>query len=233
MKAILLHHAGGDRYAFKRVEEKLSPHFATKCIELPGRGDRFGEKRLTNFEFALHDILTQIEKEINEPYFFVGVSMGVAFAFELTHVLQAEGHPLPNALFLASRRSEEDYSELQRFSLSDKEVFWEHILTYDEKSKHLLHHPEILEVVEPVLRADFSILEDYHDTYALKPKLPVPAYILYGAEDLHKNNEETSAKWQKHFTTTIEVKIFEGGHFFLYENQEVASFIISKMKGND
>lgn len=233
MKAILLHHAGGDRYAFKRVEEKLSAHFETKSIELPGRGDRFDEKRLTNFEFALHDMLTHVEPEINEPYFFVGVSMGVVFAYELTHLLQAEGHPLPRALFLASRRSEEDYSDLQRFAFSEKEVFWEHILTYDDKSKQLLHHPEILEVIEPVLRADFSILEDYHDTYALKPKLPVPAYILLGAEDLHKNNEQTSANWQKQFTINIEVKIFDGGHFFLYENEKAAAYIISKMIGND
>lgn len=233
MKAILLHHAGGDRYAFKGVEEKLSAYFETKSIELPGRGDRFGEKRLTNFDLSLHDMLAQIEQEIEAPYFFVGVSMGVVFAYELTHFLQAEGHPLPRALFLASRRSEEDYSDLQRFALSEKEVFWEHILTYDEKSKQLLHHPEILEVIEPVLRADFSILEDYHDTYSLKPKLPIPAYILYGSEDLQKNNEKTSANWQKHFTTNIEIKIFDGGHFFLYENKEVAAYIISKMKDND
>lgn len=233
MKAILLHHAGGDRYAFKRVEEKLSAHFATKSIELPGRGDRFDEKRLTNFEFALHDMLTHVEPEINEPYFFVGVSMGVVFAYELTHLLQAEGHPLPRALFLASRRSEEDYSDLQRFALSEKEVFWEHIMTYDDKSKQLLHHPEILEVVEPVLRADFEILEDYHDTYLPKQKLDIPAYILYGKEDLEKNNAHTSANWQKHFTSFFEVKIFDGGHFFLYENEDVASYIISKLKGND
>ena len=43
MKAILLHHAGGDKYVYRNMQQNLSPEMESIALELPGRGDRFSE----------------------------------------------------------------------------------------------------------------------------------------------------------------------------------------------
>jgi surfactin synthase thioesterase subunit len=35
--------------------------------------------------------------------------------------------------------------------------------------------------------------------------------------------------WQTFFENKIEIKAFDGGHFFLYENEEVPKYIKSKV----
>lgn len=229
MKAILLHHAGGDKYAFRQFTERIKDTYTVCALELPGRGDRFQEPFITTFDEALDDFMLQLSNEIHEPYFIVGISMGAAFAYELTHRLQEDDLLLPKALFLCSRRSEEDYTGLTKVAFSEKEIFWEHVITFDERTRKLMHHPELMEMYEPLLRADFAILEDYHTQYSSKKAISIPAYILYGKEDVQKNDEQTSANWKKHFSSVFEVKLFDGGHFFLYENEDAANYIKTKI----
>ena len=45
-KAILFHHAGGDKYAFDKLRKNLLSEIESLAIELPGRGDKFGENLL-------------------------------------------------------------------------------------------------------------------------------------------------------------------------------------------
>ena len=60
MKAILLHHAGGDKYAYRNMQERLLPEIESIAFELPGRSDRFSEKFVQNLEAAVDDIYRQL-----------------------------------------------------------------------------------------------------------------------------------------------------------------------------
>ena len=90
MKAILLHHAGGDKYAFRNVQQRLLPEIQNIAFELPGRSDRFSEGFIKNIEDAVNDIYEQLIKDLPEKYCIIGNSMGAVIGFLLTHKLKQE-----------------------------------------------------------------------------------------------------------------------------------------------
>ncbi|MDB5228828.1 MAG: Thioesterase [Bacteroidota bacterium] len=230
MKAILLHHAGGDKYAFNNLKKNLAADFECLPIELPGRGNRYNELLIKDFGNALNDYFYRLKNELQQDYFFVGVSMGAVFAYELTHLFLQQALPLPHYLFLASRRSEEDYEDPQVYSYSSPDKLWKHVLSFDQNSEKIAEHPELSLLFEPILRADFAIIEDYNKIYEPKKTLPVPASVMYGKNDFLKNDRKTAGNWQRHFVPEIDVKKFDGGHFFLYENSDAANYIKQTMK---
>lgn len=68
-KAILLHHAGGDKYAFDRLKRNLLPEIESIAVELPGRGDRFSESLLYNYKDVVQEYFRQLKDELNGDFF--------------------------------------------------------------------------------------------------------------------------------------------------------------------
>jgi surfactin synthase thioesterase subunit len=94
MKAILLHHAGGDKYAFRKMQQQLLPEIESVAFELPGRSDRIAEPFVKNLQDAVNDIYDQLIQQLPEEYFIVGNSMGSIIGFLLAHKLQQENRNL-------------------------------------------------------------------------------------------------------------------------------------------
>lgn len=230
MKAILLHHAGGDKYAYQQLQKSLLPEIASLAVELPGRGDRFSEPLLFRTEEMLDDIFGQIHDEIHDEYFFVGMSMGAVLAFLLTHRLRNKNLPLPAAIFLASRLPFNHYETVDNLTELSADAFWEFILAYDARSAAIAVHPELRELYEPILRADFSAMQYFDRMFSDLPSLPVQSYIMNGKDDINLFDSVRIVEWNNYFLQTPEYKVLDGGHFFLYENAAVSEYIKSSMK---
>ena len=229
MKAILLHHAGGDKYAFKNVQQWLLPEFESIAIELPGRSDRFSEALLVDMHSITEDIFNQIKNELNDDYFFVGISMGTLVAYLLTHKIKEKNLPLPKHLFLASRLSPDSYYNEPSVRNTSSDEFWKIVIQYDGVPQGLIEHKELREFYEPILRADFEALEKYNISHQPKEKLNVPVSILIGKNDIRNITMQTAQDWNRHFYNEILFKEFDGGHFFVYENIAVAQYIKSTL----
>ncbi|MFN8236530.1 MAG: alpha/beta fold hydrolase [Chitinophagales bacterium] len=231
MKAILLHHAGGDKYAYRHLQQSLLPEISGVAIELPGRGDRFSEPLLYSIEEMLEDVFRQINNELTEEYILVGMSMGAVLAFLLTHWLNEKNLPMPSAVFLASRLPFTHYETRENLAEWSSDAFWEFIVAYDARSATIAAHAELRELVEPVLRADFSAMQHFDRKFTGLVPLQVPCYIMNGKEDVKLYDATRIKEWNNYFAGTVEYSLFDGGHFFLYENDEVAAYIKSSMKG--
>ncbi len=225
MKAILLHHAGGDKYTFRNLQQDLLPEINSIAIELTGRSDRFNEPLLNDIHAIVDDIFQQIKNEIQEEYFFVGVSMGTLIAYLLCHKLKENNLPLPKHLFLASRLSPDAYSNEPTVLQTTSETFWNVVIQYNGVPKSLIEHKELREFYEPILRADFEALDKYNHAHVVKEKLNISASILIGKEDTRNITIETAQGWQGHFSTKVDFVDFDGGHFFIYENKDVVEYI--------
>ena len=230
MKAILLHHAGGDKYAFRNFQQNLLPEINSMSIELTGRSDRINETLLNDIHAVVDDVFLQIKNEILEDYFFVGVSMGTLVAYLLCHKLKENNLPLPKHLFLASRLSPDAYFNEPSVLNTTSEEFWKVVIKYNGVPQSLIEHKELREFYEPILRADFEALDKYNHTHVEQEKLNISASILIGKEDTKNINLQTAQVWQNHFTNKINFVEFDGGHFFVYENLEVVKYIKSKLQ---
>ena len=225
MKAILLHHAGGDKYAYRNFQQDLLPEINSIAIELTGRSDRFNEPLLNDIHAIVDDVFQQIKNEIQEEYFFVGVSMGTLIAYLLCHKLKENNLPLPKHLFLASRLSPDAYFNEPTILNTTSEAFWKVVIQYNGVPQSLIDHKELREFYEPILRADFEALDKYNHSHIEQEKLNIHTSILIGKEDTKNINLETAQGWQDHFSTKVEFVEFDGGHFFLYENKKVVEYI--------
>jgi surfactin synthase thioesterase subunit len=229
MKAILLHHAGGDKYAFRKMQQNLLPEIDSIAFELPGRSDRIAEPFVKSLQEAVNDIYEQLIKQQPEEYFIVGNSMGSIIGFLLAHKLQQENRSLPRHLFLASRLSPDAYKNEPNITGISSDEFWKVVQQYDGVPEQLLQHKELKEFYEPILRSDFEMLQHFNETFESIESINIPATILFGENDTRNVTEEKMQGWKKFFSVAIEVKSFKGGHFFMYENNEVVDFIKMKL----
>jgi medium-chain acyl-[acyl-carrier-protein] hydrolase len=71
--------------------------------------------------------------------------------------------------------------------------------------------PELMRMILPVLRADFSALDRY--VYRDEEPLPVRLVALGGRSDPTVEVRELRA-WQEHTLAGFELHLLEGGHFF-------------------
>jgi surfactin synthase thioesterase subunit len=230
MKAILLHHAGGDKYAYREMQRWLLPEVESISIELAGRGDRYSESLLYSIDEMVEDIYRQVKNEINEDYILTGMSMGAVLAFLLVHKLKAEQLPLPRHLFLAARLPFQHYETKTGIMDLPSSTFWQFVLEYDERSRHVADHQELRELFEPIMRADFIAMQYFDNKFKGLPKLDVPSSILFGEEDIRMFDREKATAWNEYFTKTPTYHPFPGGHFFIYEKPEAAEYIKSVVK---
>lgn len=230
MKAILLHHAGGDKYVYRNMQQALLPEIESLSLELPGRSDRFSERFVESLEDAVNDIYTQLINENINDFIVIGNSMGAIIAFLLVHKLKKENHLLPKHLFLAARLSPDAYKNEPNVIGIPSDDFWKVVQQYDGVPEGLLAHKELREFYEPILRSDFELLQKYNQSFESIDIIDVPTSILFGDKDTRNVDIEKMQGWRKFFTNTIDIVSFEGGHFFLYENKEVVKFIQTKMK---
>lgn len=221
MRVIFLHHAGGDKYSWRRYQEALSTQIEKVFLELPGRGDRFSEPLLQSTDEMIDDLYEQVRNLLDRPYVLVGKSMGALHTYLLLHKIRENAQPLPLHVFLGSRKCPTSYTQHVKIATLSSEEFWEGVKGYGGCPPALLQHKELMELYEPILRADFHSLESY--VHQVKSPLPISATVMVGKEDKIALSETYS--WQDHFSQEITFHKMLGGHFFMHEQ----AFTISKM----
>ncbi len=227
-RIFLFHHAGGDKYSYNAYKSSLQPQVEVYNVELPGRGDRFGETLINNIFEGAEDIYGQIKNDLNDNYYFLGNSMGGMIALLIVDRLRKENRTLPRHLFLASRKSPEAYADLESTSNADSATFWQIVEKYGGIPEALKQSEELKELYEPIIRADFKALESY-GSISMEP-LSLPVTIMNGLKDQMIKSEELQS-WNNYFSSDVEYLEFEGGHFFLFEQmEEVLPAILSKIK---
>ena len=221
MKVIFIHHAGGDKYAWRKYQETLSAKIEKVCMELPGRGDRFSEPLLTDLNAMAEDLYSQILPHLTDNYVLVGKSMGALLAFLLVQKINTEGKKLPLHLFLSSRKAPGAYRSHKKIASEPSSLFWEGVKSYGGCPDFLLQHQELMDLYEPILRADFQALENFQ--FHPMPSLPVSATVIVGKKDIIRLDEVKS--WKDFFSSEVDFQELEGGHFVMYEQ----ALTISKM----
>jgi surfactin synthase thioesterase subunit len=210
--------AGGSKYSYNNYVKNSPPGLTIHPVELPGRGSRIGELLLRRIEDMVSDVFSQIRNRLDKPYAIYGHSMGSYIAFLVAHRIRDEGLPEPMHLLLSgsggpSVPEDEDYEPTYLLS---KERFIEKLKSLGGSTDEILLDPGIMEFYEPILRADFQVVETFN--YSPLRKLDVPITLFTGRSETI--TPEEARAWALETTGDFEWIQYEGKHFFIFENEQ-------------
>lgn len=225
MKIFAFPHAGGDSYCFRDFQKKFNTN-EVETLALPGRGKRFSDKRLESIDAMAEEAIKQFRLPWPSEYSFFGHSMGALVAYRTVIKLREKQLPEPQFLFFSGRKGAcLNNGKGTRHQLPSKE-FREELDRLGGCPKEVLENKELMELFEPMLRADFKAVETYQ--YLPTPPIKQPIVLFHGIDD-HFSKEEILA-WQQETTQPIEYHEFSGGHFFIQKEWDaIARIIKSKL----
>jgi surfactin synthase thioesterase subunit len=210
-------HAGGSATAFKELAQALPGHVDVVCVQYPGRQDRYREEPFTSLSRLAEAVAGELAGELaadGRPYALFGHSMGALVAFETARLLAGGELPGPQRLFFSGRGAPDAHRHIPYHRYDDADVLAD-VRRLGGTDQAMLEDPDVLELVLPALRADYGALGTY-DWRGGAP-LAAPVTALIGDSDPMVTVQEART-WQAHTTGDFALKVFPGGHFYLFDH---------------
>ncbi|WP_312018363.1 thioesterase II family protein [Shewanella surugensis] len=136
-------------------------------------------------------------------------------AFELALQLQHQGYALPKAFIASGSRAPHLPSIKPNIAHLPQVEFVSELTKLNGTSNDILQHEELMALLLPMLRADFSIAESY---LASQTPIACPIHVFSGRDDDITHDQLTA--WQALTTEGAELNYLEGDHFFIDQYPE-------------
>jgi medium-chain acyl-[acyl-carrier-protein] hydrolase len=148
----------------------------------------------------------------DKPFAFFGHSMGAVLAFEIARLLRAESGPPPAHLFASGRQAPQlPHAAAPTYDLPDDKFIAE-LRRLKGTPAEVLEQPELMQLMLPLLRADFEAVETYE--YREGAPLDVPISVYGGVGDAEVSRAELDG-WCRQTSGPCVVRLFPGDHFFV------------------
>ncbi|BAZ11497.1 putative thioesterase [Calothrix sp. NIES-4071] len=124
---------------------------------------------------------------LDKPFAFFGHSMGGLVSFELARLLRNEYRIHPAHLFISGRRAPQIPDTKPPIHDLPELAFKEELRHLGGTPSSVLDNPELMQLLIPMLRADFAVLE----TYVYKHEQPLDCLITVfgGLQDTEVSHE--------------------------------------------
>lgn len=210
-------YAGGGPATFSGWERSLPKNIELVAIQPPGRGSHLLDSCIDDMTQMVTQLIRMISPLLDKPYVFFGHSLGSKIAFELLRHLKAHNYPLPKHFIASGSKGPKEQSEKRAiYALSDNQFIAE-LERLNGTPKEILQNRELMEILLPMLKADFKIAHTYQCNRDEKFNCDVT--VFGGTQDKDVSNEDLAA-WCELFSQNSEIHRFEGGHFFVDSLQE-------------
>ncbi|MEV6560962.1 alpha/beta fold hydrolase [Nocardia sp. NPDC051756] len=182
-------------------------------VLLPGRGVRMSEPPATDLGLLADEIAEVIAAEPTEVLLF-GHSMGAILAFEVSRRLSGQVRPVRH-LFVTGRPAPTIVRPLSPVSDLPRPEFIQMLREYGAAEPAIFEHQDLLDVLMPMMRADFGMIERYRCRPG--PPLSCPISAWCGDSDPEVPTA-TMRPWADQTAGEFRLSVLPGGHFFLNEN---------------
>jgi surfactin synthase thioesterase subunit len=225
-RILCLPHAGGAASTYNQWHRLVPPDVEVCAIELPGRGSRFKDAALTSMAAVVEHVSALTEPLMDVPYVLLGHSMGAVVALELARRRCGTSRP-PHALVVAGCRAPylprphaKPLSELP-----DEELVRE-LSRLEGLPLAMLQMPNFMKTFLPTIRADLRCREQWRDDMR---QVNIPIHVLGGRGDTAVPHADMEA-WKVYSARPIRLRMFDGGHFFVRENQaQVVDYLATQV----
>ena len=212
LRLFCLPYAGGSTYIYDRWSDFFPDTIEICPIELPGRRKRFIETPYDSINLLISDLGKVLLPYLDEPFALFGHSMGGLVSFELTRLLRRRYHLQPVHLFISACRATQIPRSKPPIHNLDDAAFTQEIIRLGGTPQAVLKDKEMMELILPILKADFKAIETH--IYQVESPLNLPLTVFGGDSDTEVTPEELAA-WREQTTGKFSLERFTGGHFFL------------------
>jgi len=226
LRLFCLPYAGGGSAIFRAWPEHLPAEIEVCPVRLPGREARLAESPFTGGPDLARALARALEPLLDVPFAVFGHSMGALAAFELVRELRRHAGALPVRLLVSGARApHRPNPDPALHHLPDAEFLTEVRRRYDGIPGAVLENPELVQLLLPALRADFTLFETY--VYAEEPPLACPVSCFGGLDDGRVSREDLEA-WRRQTAGSFTLRMFPGDHFFLQTEEDSVRRAVSQ-----
>ena len=208
-------HAGATSHVFRSWARRLPPHVDLWGVHPPGRGQRIREQPFRRIEPLVEALAASLPIDADRPFALFGHSIGALVAFETARCLRRTRGIAPRHLFASGYPAPHQPPRRQPLHDAPRDVLIRALERYEGIPPDLLTHAELMDLLLPAVRADFELSETY--VYRQGDALPCGITCFGGHEDAEATPEELRG-WAVHTTSSFELHILEGNHFFPFQS---------------
>jgi medium-chain acyl-[acyl-carrier-protein] hydrolase len=212
-------YAGAGPSAFRLWPDAFPANVSVCSVHLPGREYRLREPLFVRMESLIEALVPVIGHFSDKPFALYGHSLGGLVAYELARALRRQGLQQPECLLVSGRRAPQSTPRPSIYQLPEA-AFLQVVRRFDGIPEMVWRDRELMDMVLPVLRADFTILDTYR--YAEGEPLGIPIVAAGGNEDMEASLAEMEG-WGAQTTADFQLRTFPGKHFFI--NTERTAFL--------
>ncbi len=208
--------AGGSASIFQSWPAYFNDEIELVLVQAPGRGARLIEPAHDNMNDLVDELMQHSSFITSAPYMVFGHSLGSRVAYELCSRLAKAQLPLPR-YFIGSGSRAPHLASLKSptYDLPDA-AFMQKLSELNGTPKEILHNHELMQLLLPLLRADFKIADTYQ---AQAVRHPFPIRVFHGEQDVEITASQLQA-WTELSAVECSFSYFPGDHFFLLEHSQ-------------
>lgn len=206
--------AGGSAYSYQPWLSHFGPRVELVLVELKGRGVRINEPPHQDMQSLIDEFMLHRDVFTACPFMFFGHSMGALISYALCCELKQQGLALPVQMLVSACRAPHLPAlqpQLHRLPQAD---FFQMLQQLNGTPAEVLANKELMELFEPVLRADFNIASTYQ---AQAVQMPFAFSVLYGDRD-HSLRLPQLEAWQELSSQHCVMTQLPGDHFFIRQS---------------
>ncbi|OBB01451.1 thioesterase [Mycobacteriaceae bacterium 1482268.1] len=217
-------HAGAGASAYRALSKELSKSFEVLVFQYPGRQDRATEPPLPSLaEIAEGAFAEFAASGYNRgvPLATFGHSMGGWVAFEFVRV--AEAHNVNVRRLTVSASVAPCHASAKPPHPTDDEDILRYLGALEGTTSDVFGNRDLMRLALPVIKADYRACDAYERGEDVKVAAPIHA--IGGDQDPIVTLGDLYG-WRKH-TDTIEVSMFDGGHFYLNAHTQALAALLA------
>ncbi|PRW20885.1 Monothiol glutaredoxin- chloroplastic [Chlorella sorokiniana] len=185
------------------------------AVQPPGRNTRSREPPFTACRDLAAALLPVVASRLlDAPYVVVAHSVGTWVAYELLRAVQAAGLPMPTKVFLSAMASPDipwDQRPWRQQRGLDEEQFKEECRGWDVNE--LVFSAALWGTYQPLMRADFTLFDEYEHTHGGQPPFAFPLITFWGSRD-RRIKQHLVQGWSRFTTGAFELHEMEGHHLW-------------------
>ncbi len=209
--------AGSGASFFATWQKQMPKSIAIRAVQLPGREQRYNEEPYRDLDALVDELKHVLSEEIDQPFVLLGHSFGAVLATLLARALE----PTVSSAYLKGLVA----SGLRPLHLAHDQAPISHLdsteflLTLRDRYRAVpdmvLQNVEMRNIYLPVLRADFTMLENRPVMGPFELNCPVIAFG--GRQDTPQT--ERLEEWRLYTKMSFRSYLIDGDHFFPKTNR--------------
>jgi medium-chain acyl-[acyl-carrier-protein] hydrolase len=218
-------YAGSGASIFRIWSDGLPADVEVCPVQFPGRGTRLMETPFTQLSPLVQAIAQGLVPLLDKPFAFFGHSLGALIGFELARQLRRQSGVQPVRLFVSADRAPQIPQRDRPIHALPEGEFLDELRRLNGIPEKVLGDGELIQIMLPILRADFAVYETY--VYSTEPPLNCPISTFGGLHD-HRVSRGDLEAWRDQTSDSFSLRMFPGDHFFWNTTQPLLLQVLSQ-----